>query len=460
MLDANTPLAASGWIRLIRGGLVLAVCCVAGACGGDSDAPDDPTPARGGDRLGWDQLANSVADARAYAYRLYVDNVLANLTDVRCSDSPRSGAFDCSGRLPPLAPGRHVLELAAVLNGFEGPRSAPFTIVTSGLTSEIVPPGGSVRAEARSATCIVLEGTCYEVRLVADRLGVVSQVTALPDGRVLFIEGGERVRVIEHGALVPEPALAVATNDASQLVSLAVDPDFDRTRTLFVAWGEEPTPGTFLINVTRYRELHNVLGQGAQIVTGLPSRADAMVPLAVDGDGLLYVAQPQTATDRGSQSPFGGLVLRFDRDGMTPTGSVSPTMAIGFADPTALSIDRPGGRLLLGGKTSGRTLLATLPLARQEGQWPSPAVSESAAAPERRTALAFSGAADSLSVLFGNESGVVLTVNGDDPLLEGVSLVSLGQGTPTAGARMANGNWYFAVQTDAGTKILELRRLR
>jgi hypothetical protein len=139
-------------------------------------------------------------------------------------------------------------------------------------------------------------------------------------------------------------------------------------------------------------------------------------------------------------------------------------MSRGFSDPTALTIDPLGGRLLMWGKTEGRASLATLPLEPQEGRWPlQPSLTDTGSpgpTPDKRAALAFAGAADSSSLLFATDGGVVLTVATEDPLLDGVALVSLGQGTPTAGARIGGGNWYFAVQTEAETKILELRRSR
>jgi hypothetical protein len=131
-------------------------------------------------------------------------------------------------------------------------------------------------------------------------------------------------------------------------VGLAVDVSFLSSRSVFVAWTSDSADGVTL-NVTRYRELDNVLAEGATIVTGLPFQDGLRAPLAVDGDGLLYVAVPSTTSTPAS-------ILRFTRDGFTPRSNpaISPRIADGFARPSDLAIDPATKRIWMSGEDPGR----------------------------------------------------------------------------------------------------------
>jgi len=128
----------------------------------------------------------------------------------------------------------------------------------------------------------------------------------------------------------------MAVDTGSRIVGLAVDDHDTATPAVYVAW-TDPNRET-AVNVTRFREVQNILGEGAQIVTGLPFVKDAFAPLAVGGDGLLYLALPSADPSTGASGA--GVILRFTRDGYTPStgpqtfpgGSVWPTtLAIGSA---------------------------------------------------------------------------------------------------------------------------------
>jgi hypothetical protein len=183
------------------------------------------------------------------------------------------------------------------------------------------------------------------------------------DGRLLFIENGLAVRVIDRDVLVAEPAL-VPPEKGSRFVGLAVDRSANGDGTVFAAWTHHASDGTRL-NITRYRELQNVLGEGATIVSGLPFRENAAAPLAVDGKGLLYVALPESD---GSKA---GSVLRFTREGRVPdtNSRLSPIIAHGYAQPTGIAIDATNHRVWLTGDQpfSISTIAVT---ADTRSQWP------------------------------------------------------------------------------------------
>jgi hypothetical protein len=196
------------------------------------------------------------------------------------------------------------------------------------------------------------------------------------DGRLLFVEDGKAVRTIEDAILVAEPAL-VAPGIDGRIVGIAVDRSSNSGGAVFVAWTDLAADGPRL-NITRYRELQNVLGEGATIVSGLPFPDDAVAPLAVDSTGLLYLAMPapDAARLRASDQIASdtGAILRFTRDGQVPASNarMSPMVAEGYSRPTAMAIESGTNRVWLAGdQPYWSSSLATFPVPiSAAGGWP------------------------------------------------------------------------------------------
>ena len=332
------------------------------ACDKKSD-PSDPSggnaevPASTGSRLGWSQTALSLLEAQSMGFRVYVDGSPLPLV-ATCTQGSTQGRYDCSGPVPAMSPGHHTLEIASLLNGMESARSSPLRVNFSGLTTSL--PGseesglGGSNPPQSSAVCLTTTGWCHDDTAIASGLADIIGLSALPDGRLLFIEGGRRVRVIENQGLLSDPALS-APADAT-LVGLAVDTRFERTRFVFIAWSETKSNGEHSLNITRYRELAGTLGEGAQIVTNLPFHADSRAPLAIDNAGLLYVATPTQPQRGGSGALETGAILRFTRDGAVPPGNWrgSSVVAYGYEQPTSLAVDPTLGTLWLAGNDASR----------------------------------------------------------------------------------------------------------
>jgi hypothetical protein len=205
------------------------------------------------------------------------------------------------------------------------------------------------------------------VRVIASGLDTAAAMTPLPDGRVAFIEGTSRVRVIASRALVPEPALAVDASRA-RIVGLVADPNFTATGLMFVSWIERRAPGDSVLHVTRYREVQNRLAEGATIVTGIPISEQAVVPLAADLAGRLFAALPASAGGGDGQ------IARFAFDGSVPRDGLpfSPVFAEGYASPTGLAVTPTANQLWTGGNGSGDSdVLSSIPLqAAAASAWP------------------------------------------------------------------------------------------
>lgn len=353
-------------------GVVACLAFFAVACGGADDKGGgdngaDPLPLKGGERLAWEQSADSVQALRAHTYRLYVDGNRTTLADVRCSETPTSGGYGCSGRLPGMAAGRHSLELTSIVSGVESPRSAPIIVMLATSTTSatamapaVSPPTPLAAANAVTSACVVTSssGECFDGRVLAKGLDSPSALSPTSDGRLFFIEGNSRVRAIDRDVLVPEPVLERPNSDA-RFVGLAVDQEFERTRSVFVAWTELNRDGMSSLNVTRYRELQNRLAEGATIVSGLAIPSDAVAPLALDREGFLYVGLP-------------GAILRVTRDGLVPSSNprASPIIAETRAAPSALAVDSSGQRVWLAGREAGHLVVASFAVVpREDPAW-------------------------------------------------------------------------------------------
>ena len=359
------PSAALVCLFLIIAFANVAVSSVAWS-GNESEQGQDPIPIRAGARLVWDQPANSIDEMRSLTFRLYVDNAQSALTDVRCADIRTAVEFVCSGVLPTMSAGRHVLALASVQDGVETVPSAAIVVEFSGSAQVTAALSGAVAPSSSSAglVCSGAPVECYESALIASGLEPVTALSAAPDGRIFFVEGERSVRVIVGNAIVPEAALALDQTD-SRVVGLAIDTSFASTQTVFVAWTDS-LAGSPRLNITRYREVQNTLGEGATIVTGLPFRSGALGPLAVDATGQLYVALPSVVQSES------GVVARFTRDGFVPreNPASSPALAEGPASPTGIGIDpRRGNVWLVGQSPEGRE--AMISFAPSTGRlWP------------------------------------------------------------------------------------------
>ncbi len=279
---------------LILKAIFLAWAASSFGCGGD----DEPTSPTQGPRLEWDQQAESLQQAQSLSFRLYVDDVGRTLNGAACRVATGGAGYACAAPLPQLGPGRHVLQLASVLNGVESARSEPFIASGDAGQLTVAQESDGATSPVPSLACLTTAATeCYAVRAVASGLSGVRALSPAPDGRLFFIEGNASIRVVADGSLIAEPALALK-DERAQLTGLAVDAwSFPESRFVFVAWTEETRSDQLHLNVTRYREVANTLGEGATILTGIPIPRDIPPLLAVDRNGHVYVAVPGSIRD-------------------------------------------------------------------------------------------------------------------------------------------------------------------
>lgn len=78
-------------------------------------------------KVGWDQVAPSLAIAQSYTYRYYPDVATTGivLTGVTCTGA--ASPYQCEVTFPAFTPGTHTLALTAGSGGSESEKSAPLS---------------------------------------------------------------------------------------------------------------------------------------------------------------------------------------------------------------------------------------------------------------------------------------------------------------------------------------------
>jgi hypothetical protein len=331
------PTRRPAWVPFL---LLLGVCACGGGGGGSTPSPPAPAPPpapspppgvpqiTGSERLLWDQVAPTLAEAVAYRYVLYVNDVARAFPGQACVPTGTAGVFTCDARLPTGMPtGLITLSLAAAIDrggsSRESPRSAPLQVfVLSGPTAAITGTSGVLRLDGGTFP----PGGANHPALV--------DLASLPDGRLLAADAAGRVVVVEGDRLLPQPALDPASSGGSPVVSLAASPDFERSRAVLAVEAAEDH-GHHVWDLVRYRELAGALGERTVVVPAVAQRADLRARLRVGPDGLAYLAVAEPATVAGT-APTQVSLLRFDLEGRTPAGQRSRLFRSGLRGGVAL----------------------------------------------------------------------------------------------------------------------------
>jgi hypothetical protein len=210
---------------------------------------------------------------------------------------------------------------------------------------------------------------CGGPLLIAATGASVDALAATGDGRLLLIEDGQRVRVLTGRMFLADAAL-VAT-PATKLVGIAVDPQFEQRRRVYVAEEERLADGRRELRIVRYREVQNTLGEGAAVVTGVRLPPTGTAAFTVDANGRIFIAVPSSEAGTAAS----GVVLGFDGEGraLQQNRSASPIVARGPAVPVAIGWDDTAQQLwLTGTDDGGRPTVVRIPVRPLEPSdaWP------------------------------------------------------------------------------------------
>lgn len=392
----------------------------------------------GRERLAWNQAAPSNEGLAALRYVAYVDGEPRDLSEVSCASESAPEGFECSSPLPSMGAGQHTLEVTAYIDSdgvrLESFRSPPVFVQLGGSTSDRSSAQASAVASADPcAGCAVapIGDARFEAAEIMAGLDDPTDITSLPDGRLLVTERRGRIRVVRGGTLADRPAAElpdVLTGDGRGLLSIAADRAFEETGHVYVLFS---TPSGLALG--RFTANGDALVDRAVLLDGLPiSQANPAATIRMGPDGKLYVGldsrgDVESAGDLGSYS---GKVLRLNTDGTTPADQPghSPVFGAGLDHPAGLAWSGDSSTLWIAGRDGrSRERLDAMPTDR----------------PGRLSgALRFALPAGT------GPSAIVLYDHTANPVLEGSLLV---------GASHANGLlriWFDAAGTVAGTEWL------
>jgi hypothetical protein len=306
----------------------------------------------GTERIGWDQPAGDAVELATFGYAIYVDGTRSVASGVACAPAAGATGFACTAALPPLTPGAHSLQVASFVDDgalLESTRSAALQVTLVATTALSPRRAGDAprtsavqRSETPSAFARATADTSGErqTELVSDGMVDPIDLAFAPDGRLFVAEQAGTVVVIDGAARARERV----TDGGSELLALAIDPDFARTHFVFAIYTEGDRGNTATLALARFREAGGTLADRAVLVDRVPAGASARAALRFGSDGRLYAAFDGggNAGPAADSASFNGKVLRLNADGTTPNDSraLSPVIAIDVAAPAGLAWPR------------------------------------------------------------------------------------------------------------------------
>ncbi len=171
-----------------------------------------------------------------------------------------------------------------------------------------------------------------------------------PDGRIFFTERVGRIRIMQNGAVVPQPwaTLEVTEQAGSEwgLLGLVLDPDFASNHFVYVYY---TAPGGGPNRIVRMRDQGGAGVVDKVLLDGIPAASNhSGGRLRFGPDGKLYAtagdaSNPPNAQDLGS---LGGKILRLEKDGSVPADNPfrgSYVWSFGHRNPEGLAWHPEGG---------------------------------------------------------------------------------------------------------------------
>lgn len=200
----------------------------------------------------------------------------------------------------------------------------------------------------------------FEKNQVVSGLNFPTGFTFLPDGRMLVIEQGGWVKVLQDNQIQGQPFLTldVDTNGERGLLGIAVDPQFAQNHYVYVTYvSRDPLE----LRVSRFTEANGQAVAGTELVLLRSTQTINLIhqagTLRFGPDGKLWITVGNNELKANSQdlSNIHGKLLRINKDGSIPTdnpfynqsGKAQAIFAYGLRNPFRFSF-LPDGRPILG----------------------------------------------------------------------------------------------------------------
>jgi hypothetical protein len=177
------------------------------------------------------------------------------------------------------------------------------------------------------------------------RVGRITSLAPSADGRLFFIEDGQRIG--ETSSDGRQVRVVVAMSGDRQLSQIHLDSRFVESGFVYVGETAYHPDGSRDFRIVRYR-LGDAPERTVLVAVPLPVQA-AHAVFAVGTSGHLYVAVPGSESDRQTIESA-GMLLRYNADGTVPDEQHGdPVFATGYVQPTAVSFDDRASRLWVAG---------------------------------------------------------------------------------------------------------------
>ncbi len=200
----------------------------------------------------------------------------------------------------------------------------------------------------------------FDKQQVVSGLNFPTGFTFLPDGRMLVIEQGGWVKVVQNNQIQGQPFLTldVDTNGERGLLGIAVDPHFNHNHYIYVTYvSRDPLE----LRVSRFTEANGQAVAGSELVLLRSIQPVNLIhqsgTLRFGPDGKLWITVGNNELKANSQdlSNIHGKILRINTDGSIPTdnpfynqtGRAQAIWAYGLRNPFRFSF-LPDGRPILG----------------------------------------------------------------------------------------------------------------
>jgi aldose sugar dehydrogenase len=189
-----------------------------------------------------------------------------------------------------------------------------------------------------------VDGVRFFVDTVVSRVEVPWSLAFAPDGRLFFTERPGRVRIVQNGSLLPQPALELAdvvASGESGVLGIALHPNFAQNHYAYIAYTAQSSNGGAVNRLVRYRESANTLADAVVLLDNLNAASIHDGSRVKFGpDGLLYMTMGDAAAadDAQSLSVYNGKILRLNDDGTTPPSNPfgTPVFSSGHRNPQGI----------------------------------------------------------------------------------------------------------------------------
>jgi glucose/arabinose dehydrogenase len=215
------------------------------------------------------------------------------------------------------------------------------------------------------------------VEVVAEDLDTPWALAFAPDGRLFVTERGGNIKVVENGQARQYVEVdGVTEENESGLLGIALDPEFQTTRHLFIYHSYRGEDDELENRVVRLRDVGETAVEPAVILNGIPgARIHDGGRIKFGPDGMLYIAAGDAAFAEQAQDldSVAGKILRIRKDGSIPQDNPfagSPVYSYGHRNPQGLAFHPVTGQLFATEHGQSATDEVNLILPARNYGWP------------------------------------------------------------------------------------------